>query len=84
MDTLDAAKAGDLIMILTPDQVQADIFKESIEENLEEGNVLSFSHGFNIHFCRSRLRKCRRYYGCARSGAIPSAPNMSKAGECRL
>jgi ketol-acid reductoisomerase len=50
MDTLDAAKAGDLIMILTPDQVQADIFKESIEENLEEGNVLMFAHGFNIHF----------------------------------
>lgn len=50
MDTYDAAKAGDLIMILTPDQVQADIFKESIEENLEEGNVLLFAHGFNIHF----------------------------------
>jgi len=50
MDTSDAAKAADLIMILTPDQVQADIYKESIEKNLEEGNVLLFAHGFNIHF----------------------------------
>ena len=50
MDTSEAAKAGDLIMILTPDQVQSDIFKESIEMNLEEGNVLLFAHGFNIHF----------------------------------
>lgn len=50
LDTSEAAKAGDLIMILTPDQVQADIFKESIEMNLEEGNVLLFAHGFNIHF----------------------------------
>lgn len=50
MDTADAAKVADLIMILVPDQVQADIYKESIEKNLEEGNVLLFAHGFNIHF----------------------------------
>lgn len=50
MDTADAAKAADFIMILVPDQVQADIFNESIEKNLEEGNVLLFAHGFNIHF----------------------------------
>ena len=49
MDTADAAKAADFIMILVPDQVQADIFNESIEKNLEEGNVLLFAHGFNIH-----------------------------------
>lgn len=50
MDTADAVKAADFIMILVPDQVQADIFNESIEKNLEEGNVLLFAHGFNIHF----------------------------------
>lgn len=50
LDTAEAAKAADLIMILVPDQVQADIYKESIEKNLEEGNVLLFAHGFNIHF----------------------------------
>ena len=50
MDTADAAKAGNIIMILVPDQVQSDIYKESIEPNLEEGNMLMFAHGFNIHF----------------------------------
>lgn len=50
MDTADAAKAADFIMLLVPDQVQADVFTESIEKNLEEGNVLLFAHGFNIHF----------------------------------
>lgn len=50
LNTAEAAKAANLIMILVPDQVQADIYKESIESNLEEGNVLLFAHGFNIHF----------------------------------
>lgn len=49
-DTAEAAKSGDLIMILVPDEKQADIFKNDIEPNLEEGNVLMFAHGFNINF----------------------------------
>jgi ketol-acid reductoisomerase len=50
MDTAEAAKAGDLIMILTPDQVQAEIYYRDIEPNLKEGDILAFAHGFNIHF----------------------------------
>lgn len=50
LNTDEAAKAADLIMILTPDQTQADIYKESIEQNLTEGKVLMFAHGFNINF----------------------------------
>jgi len=50
LDTAEAAKVADIIMILTPDQTQADIYNESILPNLEEGNVLMFAHGFNIHF----------------------------------
>lgn len=46
----DAANAADLIMILLPDEVQKTIYKNEIEPNLEEGNVLAFAHGFNIHF----------------------------------
>ncbi len=49
-ETAEAAKKADIIMILTPDEKQADIYKESIEPNLEEGNMLMFAHGFNIHF----------------------------------
>jgi len=46
----DAAKAADFIMVLLPDEVQKTVYKEEIEPNLEEGNVLAFAHGFNIHF----------------------------------
>ncbi len=50
LDTFDAAKAADIIMILTPDQTQAAVYEQSILPNLKEGNVLMFAHGFNIHF----------------------------------
>ncbi len=50
MDTAEAAKAGDLIMILTPDQTQADMYYKDIAPGLKEGDILAFAHGFNIHF----------------------------------
>ncbi|MEX0994914.1 MAG: ketol-acid reductoisomerase [Balneolaceae bacterium] len=46
----EAAKKGDIVMILIPDQFQKDFYEEHIEPNLEEGNALAFAHGFNIHF----------------------------------
>ena len=46
----DAAKAGDLIQILTQDHVQAMVYRDSIEPHLKEGKALVFSHGFNIHY----------------------------------
>jgi len=50
LEVAEAAKEADFIMILTPDETQPQIYKESIEPNLEEGNGLIFAHGFNIHF----------------------------------
>ena len=46
----EAAKQADVIMILINDELQADMYKKDIEPNLEEGNMLMFAHGFNIHF----------------------------------
>ena len=46
----EAAKRADIIMILINDEKQADMYKADIEPNLEEGNMLMFAHGFNIHF----------------------------------
>lgn len=46
----EAAKKADIIMILINDEKQAKLYKESIEPNLEEGNLLMFAHGFAIHF----------------------------------
>lgn len=50
MEVADAVKAADIVMMLVPDEKAADIYKESVEANLEEGNMLMFAHGFNIHF----------------------------------
>ena len=47
-ETAEACKKADVIMILIPDQTQADIYKSDIEMNLEAGNILMFAHGFNI------------------------------------
>lgn len=50
MTTAEATKAADIIMILTPDEKQADIYKKDIEPNLTAGKAIAFAHGFNIHF----------------------------------
>ncbi|MFI3114631.1 MAG: ketol-acid reductoisomerase [Clostridia bacterium] len=49
-DTAEAAKRGDIVMLLAPDQNQTQIYNESIKDNLVEGNCLMFAHGFAIHF----------------------------------
>ena len=46
----EATRQGDLVNILLPDEVQADLYHNQIRENLEPGNILMCSHGFNIHF----------------------------------
>ncbi len=46
----EAAKEADVIMILTPDELQGSIYKEKIAPYIKEGAFLAFAHGFNIHF----------------------------------
>ncbi len=46
----EAAKKGDVILLLIPDMAQPKVYKEAIEPNLTEGKTLDFAHGFNIHF----------------------------------
>jgi len=50
LSVADATKEADVIMILTPDELQSDIFYAEIAPNLSEGNVIAFGHGFNIHY----------------------------------
>ena len=50
MTTAEAAKAGDMVMMLVPDETCAAIYKQDVEPNMKEGDVLMFAHGFNIHF----------------------------------
>ncbi len=46
----EAAEAADVIMILIPDEKQAELYKSDIEPHLTEGKALAFAHGFNIHY----------------------------------
>ena len=46
----DAVADADLVMVLTPDELQQGIYKEQIAPNLKEGGAIAFAHGFNIHF----------------------------------
>ena len=50
MTTSEAAQWADIIMMLVPDEKQADIYQNEIAPYLVEGNTLAFAHGFNIHF----------------------------------
>ncbi len=50
MEVEDAAKAADLVMMLVPDELAADIYHAQVAPYMKEGNVLLFAHGFNIHF----------------------------------
>lgn len=50
MKVEEAAKLGDIVMILVPDEVSADVYENEIRDNLEEGNTLMYAHGFNIHY----------------------------------
>ncbi len=45
-----AAKKADVVMMLIPDTVQPAVYNKFVHENLEEGNMLMFAHGFNIHY----------------------------------
>ncbi len=46
----DAARMGDIVMILLPDQTQRAVFESEIRQGLGKGKMLMFAHGFNIHF----------------------------------
>jgi ketol-acid reductoisomerase len=50
LSAAEATKAADIVNILLPDEVQGDLFRAEIRPNLQKGNLLLCSHGFNIHF----------------------------------
>ncbi len=55
MTTSEAAQWADVIMILLPDELQAKVYREEIEQNLTAGKYLVFAHGFNIHYGQIKL-----------------------------
>jgi len=50
MSPAEAAKWADVMMMLTPDELQAQIYTDDLKPNMKQGAALAFAHGFNIHF----------------------------------
>jgi len=57
MSLSDAAEWADVLMMLTPDELQAQIYKNHVEQRMREGTSLAFAHGLNIHFNLINARK---------------------------
>ena len=57
MTLSDAAAWADVVMILTPDELQAQIYKNHVEQRMREGTSLAFAHGLNIHYKLIEARK---------------------------
>src|SRR3984893_3214722 len=50
MEVAEAAKWADLVMMLTPDELQGDIYRDHLHDNMKKGAALVFAHGLNVHF----------------------------------
>ena len=50
MEVAEAAKWADVMMMLTPDELQAEIYRDHLAANMKKGAALMFAHGLNIHF----------------------------------
>ena len=50
MDVPSAARWADVVMMLTPDELQADIYRNELAPNMKKGAALMFAHGLNVHF----------------------------------
>ncbi|REJ73493.1 MAG: ketol-acid reductoisomerase [Acidobacteria bacterium] len=46
----DACRAAQIIMVLVPDTIQADLYEKEIQQHLQPGDTLMFAHGFNVHY----------------------------------
>jgi len=57
MTVAEAAKWADVVMMLTPDELQADIYNSELAPNMKKGAALLFAHGLNVHFNLIEARK---------------------------
>ncbi|CAM3315032.1 ketol-acid reductoisomerase [Helicobacter labetoulli] len=71
-----ATKEADVIMILIPDELQADVFAKDIKPNLSEDKIIAFGHGFNIHFGQIQAPK-----GVGVIMVAPKAPGHTVRSE---
>lgn len=76
MTPADAAKWADVIMMATPDELQREIYYESLHDNMKQGAAIAFAHGLNIHFNLIEPRKDLDVFMVA-----PKGPGHTVRGE---
>jgi len=74
--TAEATKWADIVMILTPDETQAEIYNKEIAPNLKKGAAIAFAHGFNVHFQLIEPKKDTDVFMIA-----PKGPGHTVRGE---
>jgi ketol-acid reductoisomerase len=57
MEVAEAAKWADVMMMLTPDELQGEIYNDHLRDNMKKGSALMFAHGLNVHFNLIEPRK---------------------------
>ncbi len=77
----EAARAADIIQILTQDHVQAKVYVDAIKPNLKKGKALCFSHGFNIHFKQIKPPKSVDVFMVAPKGPGALVRKMYEEGK---
>lgn len=76
LEVSEATKISDVIMILIPDELQADVFQKDIRPYLSEDKIIAFGHGFNIHFGQIKAPK-----GVGVIMVAPKAPGHTVRSE---
>ena len=83
LDVADAASAGDVVMILLPDEKQAEVWEKQIRDGIAPGNLLLFAHGFTIHFGQIEPPRRSTWRWSPRRGrAISCAGSSPRAAAC--
>jgi ketol-acid reductoisomerase len=72
----EAAKWADVVMVLAPDEFQADIYSEDLKDNMQQGSALVFAHGLNVHFKLIEAREDMDVFMVA-----PKGPGHTVRGE---
>ncbi len=76
LSNVAAAKWADVLMVLTPDELQAEIYKNDLQKNMKKGAALAFAHGLNVHFKLIKPRKDLDVFMVA-----PKGPGHTVRGE---
>ena len=84
LDVADAASRGDVVMILLPDEKQAEIWEAEIADGIAQGNLLMFAHGFSVHFDQIEppAGRRRRHGRARRAPATSSAASSRRGAAC--